>query len=60
MEFALDRCRAMGGDAGWLGVWERNRIAIGFHERLGFTTFSSHIFMAGAPPQNDLLMHRMI
>jgi ribosomal protein S18 acetylase RimI-like enzyme len=60
IEFALDRCRAMGGDAAWLGVWERNLNAIGFYERLGFTTFGSHIFMVGSDPQNDLLMHCVI
>ncbi|MGN6567564.1 MAG: GNAT family N-acetyltransferase [Flavipsychrobacter sp.] len=40
----------------WLGVWERNVKAIGFYQKLGFVTFSEHIFKLGDDLQNDYLM----
>ena len=40
----------------WLGVWEYNKRAMRFYEKLGFKVFSNHIFMMGSEPQTDLLM----
>ena len=40
----------------WLGVWEKNLKALQFYEKKGFQVFSSHLFMMGDEPQNDLLL----
>jgi diamine N-acetyltransferase len=60
MALALQRCAAMGADSIWLGVWERNRKALGFYERLGFAIVGSHVFMVGTDAQTDLLMERRV
>lgn len=44
----------------WLGVWEHNYPAQAFYKKLGFTQFSSHLFVMGDDPQTDLLMKRPI
>lgn len=40
----------------WLGVWQRNRRAIRFYERLGFVIFGEEIFQLGSDAQADHLM----
>ena len=40
----------------WLGVWEHNKRALRFYEKLNFKVFSQHVFMMGSEPQTDLLM----
>ena len=40
----------------WLGVWEHNRRAIHFYEKIGFIPYSSHIFKLGDDEQTDLLL----
>lgn len=40
----------------WLGVWERNKKAIKFYERLGFIKFDTHIYPIGDDPQTDWMM----
>ncbi len=40
----------------WLGVWEKNRDAIRFYERLGFRKFKEHPFYIGKDKQTDWLM----
>eukprot|EP01119_Soliformovum_irregulare_P010797 TRINITY_DN2660_c0_g1_i1.p1 TRINITY_DN2660_c0_g1~~TRINITY_DN2660_c0_g1_i1.p1 ORF type:complete len:178 (+),score=40.81 TRINITY_DN2660_c0_g1_i1:125-658(+) len=44
----------------WLGVWEHNKSAIRFYERLGFVIFDQHHFMLGQDDQIDLLMKKTI
>ena len=40
----------------WLGVWEHNKKAIAFYEKLGFKKFDTHIFKLGDDEQIDHLM----
>lgn len=40
----------------WLGVWEKNRKAIRFYQRLGFTKFGTHPYFIGKDKQTDWLM----
>ncbi|WP_299242009.1 GNAT family N-acetyltransferase [uncultured Aquimarina sp.] len=40
----------------WLGVWDKNKRAIQFYERIGFKTFGKHPFMLGSDKQTDILM----
>lgn len=44
----------------WLGVWEHNRAAIAFYEKLGFLKFDSHVFVLGEDHQIDHLMKRAL
>ncbi len=40
----------------WLGVWERNKAAINFYEREGFSKFGVHPYYIGKDKQTDWLM----
>jgi len=40
----------------WLGVWEKNDIAIKFYERMGFVHRGSHSFYMGDEEQIDYIM----
>lgn len=40
----------------WLGVWEKNKKAIRFYERVGFKAFDTHHFNVGDDLQTDILM----
>ena len=44
----------------WLGVWEHNPNALKFYEKMGFTIFSSHVFVLGNDVQNDFLMKKEV
>ena len=44
----------------WLGVWEENRKAINFYQKMGFDKFGEHIFMIGEDAQTDWLMWKEI
>ncbi len=51
-EAALD----LGGRCLWLGVWERNRRAIAFYSKVGFTDVGSHDFYVGSDRQTDRVL----
>ena len=40
----------------WLGVWEVNKAAIRFYEKLGFAKFGTHPYYIGSDKQTDWLM----
>lgn len=40
----------------WLGVWQKNKSAILFYERLGFIKFGTHPYYIGNDKQTDWLM----
>ena len=40
----------------WLGVWEKNPIAIRFYEKNGFKAFDKHVFKLGNDEQTDIMM----
>jgi GNAT superfamily N-acetyltransferase len=47
---------AWGGDALWLGVWERNAKAIRFYEKQGFARVGAQTFRLGSDEQQDAVM----
>lgn len=53
---AFELARTFGLDYIWLGVWEHNEPAKTFYRKLGFQTFSEHIFQLGDDPQTDFLL----
>ena len=52
VRLARDRNRA----SLWLGVWEKNRDAIRFYEKMGFRESGRHTFRMGDELQSDLVM----
>ena len=56
VEQAIAAARQARKTALWLGVWQENRPAIRFYERMGFQTFASHTFVMGEEQQTDDLM----
>jgi diamine N-acetyltransferase len=44
----------------WLGVWQQNRAAIAFYNKMGFTTIGVHQFLLGDDVQDDFVMIRTI
>ncbi len=58
LEKATERGLAMGLRYMWLGVWEKNPLAVRFYERNGFKIFSSHPFAMGDEVQTDMLMKK--
>lgn len=56
IEACVEQARDHGCDVLWLGVWEDNRRAIGFYQRLGFVQVGTHTFRLGAQAQTDVLM----
>ncbi|MGI9288412.1 MAG: GNAT family N-acetyltransferase [Pseudomonadales bacterium] len=60
MRACLEEAEALGGQAIWLGVWERNVRAIRFYERWEFETVGARQFKLGSDLQNDLIMTRKL
>ena len=60
LNFSINYARQLSKVWIWLGVWEKNRGAIRFYERHGFSTFSQHDFYLGKDLQIDLLMKRRL
>lgn len=54
----LQRARAAGADAIWLGVWEQNRRAQAFYGKHGFTRVGSQPFRLGLDVQIDDVLIR--
>lgn len=44
----------------WLGVWEKNKNAIAFYEKMGFIPTGTHSFYMGDEEQTDLIMTKTI
>ena len=42
----------------WLGVWEKNELAIRFYERNGFYKIGTHSFFMGEDEQTDHVMRK--
>jgi GNAT superfamily N-acetyltransferase len=60
MQRSLDLAESLGRDVIWLGVWERNRRAIGFYERWGFEDVGTQSFVLGHDLQTDRIMMRIV
>ena len=43
----------------WLGVWEKNKHAIAFYQKMGFEIFDKHIFRMGDELQNDFILKKL-
>jgi len=44
----------------WLGVWEKNKNAIAFYEKMGFVQTGAHAFVMGDEEQIDFIMTKTI
>ncbi|MDQ5979318.1 MAG: diamine N-acetyltransferase [Verrucomicrobiota bacterium] len=60
MSACIEEIRNRGGDAVWLGVWERNPRAISFYRKFGFVEVGEHVFPLGTDPQRDIVMVRPV
>jgi diamine N-acetyltransferase len=60
MEACLDAGRRKGKEWIWLCVWERNRRAIRFYEKIGFERFGQVVFILGQDIQNDWCMKKKL
>jgi diamine N-acetyltransferase len=58
LEKAEEIARNHGCQYIWLGVWEKNQIAISFYERNGFVKFDNHLFHMGEEEQQDFLLRK--
>ena len=56
LEFAEENAH----DTLWLGVWEKNNLAINFYRKFGFEKCGDHTFWFGNDPQTDWLMERTV
>jgi ribosomal protein S18 acetylase RimI-like enzyme len=60
METTLDLARGLGKEHIWLGVWEENRKAMRFYEKMGYKVVGEHIFMVGNDKQLDWIAVRAL
>ncbi|WP_411210154.1 GNAT family N-acetyltransferase [Bacillus safensis] len=44
----------------WLGVWEHNKAAIAFYQKLGFVQTGVHAFLMGDEEQMDFIMTKTL
>ncbi|GIN62463.1 spermidine/spermine N(1)-acetyltransferase [Robertmurraya siralis] len=44
----------------WLGVWERNKNAIAFYQKMGFVQTGAHSFYMGNEEQTDFIMTKWL
>jgi diamine N-acetyltransferase len=44
----------------WLGVWENNKNAIAFYEKMGFVQTGAHAFYMGDEKQMDFIMRKIL
>ncbi|MDD3997866.1 MAG: GNAT family N-acetyltransferase [Sphaerochaetaceae bacterium] len=56
MDKTIEMCKSKRLAYVWLGVWEHNKDAIRFYERLGFKMYDSHQFILGSDVQRDYIM----
>ncbi|MBD2700839.1 GNAT family N-acetyltransferase [Spirosoma sp. BT702] len=60
MEHCLDWAREQKAEAVWLGVWECNKRALAFYEKMGFERFSYHYFQFGSERQRDFWLQKQL
>jgi diamine N-acetyltransferase len=60
MQACLEEAARRGFDSVWLGVWEKNRDAIRFYEKWGFSVMGTQPFKLGEDIQRDFVMQRSI
>lgn len=54
--FILNEAKMLQKEYLWLGVWEKNELAIAFYKKIGFVKFAEHPFKMGTAKQKDYLM----
>ncbi len=60
MTECFKQAHSLACDVIWLGVWDKNRRAIQFYERWGFSIVGEHEFRLGSDIQNDLIMSKSL
>lgn len=60
MKSCLEQAKQDGFKTIWLGVWEKNKRAISFYNKWGFTTVGNRVFVLGSDVQNDFIMQRAV
>lgn len=60
MQHCFDWACKQGYKAVWLGVWERNKRALAFYEKLGFQRFGFHYFQFGSERQRDFWFQKQL
>ncbi|WP_061777055.1 GNAT family N-acetyltransferase [Levilactobacillus senmaizukei] len=55
-QHAVERAQRLHKTTIWLGVWEHNRPARKFYERMGFQQIGDHVFQLGSDAQRDLIL----
>lgn len=60
MQAVVETAMTLGGDALWLGVWERNARALAFYRKQGFERVGAKTFRLGADVQTDDVMRRAL
>jgi ribosomal protein S18 acetylase RimI-like enzyme len=59
-EKAIEIAKLNNAEYIWLGVWEKNQIAISFYKKNGFVEFDKHIFKMGNEDQTDIMMKKQL
>lgn len=57
---AVEKAKSMGYTSVWLGVFQKNKPAVAFYKKQGFTIAGDAIFMMGDDPQKDYVMVKAI
>jgi ribosomal protein S18 acetylase RimI-like enzyme len=60
MERSIEVAKERGKQLIWLGVWEKNLLAINFYTKWGFSKFSEHPFVLGDDLQTDWLLKKTL
>jgi len=60
MNKAIEIAVARNKEKIWLGVWEKNKNAIGFYNKMGFVHTGAHSFYMGDEEQIDLIMTKTL
>ena len=60
----VSKCLSIARDCGakvvWLGVWEKNVLAINFYKKMGFRYFGSSVFRLGKTKHRDILFKKVL
>ena len=60
MKACLGEAEQADRDVVWLGVWKRNRHAIDFYHKWGFSKVGTQVFQLGDDAQQDWIMARTV
>ena len=58
MDFAIHKAIEFNLKKIWLGVWENNKPALKFYDKLGFYKINEHIFKLGNDNQTDYILQK--